>query len=370
MPSIATHRIVAALGAALPMLAGAVTIGTQQSTDGTHKDELHWVDFANVAGTIPAGIDTAYEADVPSGGPAPLKLVFNLRPTGAATATRAFRSFSGSALGQAGKYQTGGQPALRSARPNATLELSNIALRNNAGWRLRLDWVVADAESTDYGEYIRGTAVGGWTQYDRLDPSAAWTPQSDVTLTLAGNDFAIESTNVTGSSYAPAYLLATNNPDSFVITNGGSGGGAQIVAFAVVPLIPQASIACNPANLQPGQSSTCTVTVTNPPLDAYSLPVTVAADPALNASDCNRTLNFAAKQTTATCTITASPTAPASAQATATITASPGNYTLGTPSAQVTVGAAPNPVPTLSSAALALMGLLLGGLGWVRRKQA
>lgn len=386
MPLTPRKLIVALSAAALPFAAGAQTvIGTAQSSNGQHHNDLHWVNFA---GADAAAISNTYEAEVPSGTPAnPLTLTFGLAASGQPLAgLRRLHSFPGAALGYTGQYELPNTvlPGLRNARSlvrpvapvTTTIELSSIELRNGQGWPLQFQWIVADAESTDHTEFINGTTDGGnWEILETLDGVPLVSPgdtRSEVTATLAGSTFGLANTRSGG--YAPAYLLNTLNPGAVSVSYGGdsSGSGAQIVAFAIWPLMPEASIACSPASIAPGQASTCTVTVTNPPLAAFDIPVTTTANPSLNTSDCNRTLSFAAgpATATATCTITAHPGADPGAEVTATITASPGNYTLGTPSATVHTGAAPTPVPTLSTAAMALMGLLLGGLGIVRRRKA
>ena len=97
----------------------------------------------------------------------------------------------------------------------------------------------------------------------------------------------------------------------------------------------------------------------------------------LDVSDCDRNLSFAPGPATvsATCAIKALPNTPAGTATTdVSITPSPGNYTLGTSTTQVQVtstgGGTTQAVPALSTTALAWMGLLLGGMGLVRRRRA
>jgi hypothetical protein len=73
--------------------------------------------------------------------------------------------------------------------------------------------------------------------------------------------------------------VSTQNPGAVDVTI--TTGFAQAAAFAVWPQLPQVSVACGPASLtdSAAQVSTCTVTVNNPPLDDFSIPLTVSTNP-------------------------------------------------------------------------------------------
>ena len=387
------HPLAIACGVVLPIAcAQAITLpATNLAVDGAHQADLHWVNFQGVT-SAQLGAANPYDTTVPSGGTVPLALSFTLQAVDQTFGTRAVGWFSGNALGRSGQYsQSSGQHALRATHPTTgpqtgSLQLTGITLRNPAGQRLQFLWVTADAETTDASEYIRGTTDGtDWASYEELPPvpPPAGLGQGAVSLTL-GSSFAIESTiplpDVYRYANAPAHLLATQTPSAIRIEMGGRLNGAQAVAFAVSPLMPRAAVTCTPAALadSAGQVSTCTVTVTNPPLDDFTIDVGVTSDPRYT-SDCG-TLSFVggnAPSASQSCTITATPnTEPDDGSVTATVTILPstaGNYEVDPNAGHFDVRVydddSLHPVPTLSGAFLGLLGLMLAGLGAIRHRR-
>jgi hypothetical protein len=151
----------------------------------------------------------------------------------------------------------------------------------------------------------------------------------------------------------------------------------RAAAFGVIAFIPRVSVHCSPSSLNdaPGQQATCTVTVGNAPQSDFAIALALTGDASRYSSDC-ASVAFAALQSHATCTVTATPNsvpgdgAAPIGIAVQTDATNPSWLVKG--SAQtVTVqdddiaGATGGvtPVPTLGEWGLALLGALAAGLG-------
>lgn len=391
-PFLRRFSLLAAL-TALPLAVSAQTVlTTQLANDGANKDVLHWVNFGSLTPANLAASNT-YQAAVGSATGLPFQLSFTLQASTSTFATENLGNYPQSRLGQLGNYAQSGAVVLRvplppgGGGPGGTLNFSGIAVRNSAGERLQFQWIVADAESTAGDEQITGTTDGGaWTELEQLlDPLG----DADNELLRTGNDFTIRARNAgtTSSRGNIAFLVSTQNPGA--VSVGFRPGGVEAAAFAVWPLTPVATLACDKTSLvdAPNQESICTVTVTNPPLDSFDIPLTVSTDPRYSTT-CG-TLSFVgstdpawnATSMSKTCTITATPNiVPGDGSVTASIdfdTQVVNNYIVPVPASatgtaiQIEVAnddnqiIAPGPVsavPTLGQWTLAWLALLTGGM--------
>ena len=363
---------------ALPWAASAqTTLSTQLANDGTYKNDLYWINFDGVTAANLTALAN-YQAVI-SNGTGNYGLSFALQAVGSGFVNpRALATNPLTSLGQPGHYSqssgtfvipTSGTPA------DGTLNFTNIEVRNQANQRLQFQWIVADAERTSgNGERIDGTTNGdGWALLEMLPGTTAGAPLNE--LTFGASTFSITPT-LAGTSIN-AFLVSTKihdvaNPGaiSILLTE---PNGAQAVALAVQPLIPQASIACVQPRINTGETSICTVTVDNPPLDNFTIPVTVPTGPDYT-SNCGKTFNFTGSGNTSvsqTCTVTVpAGTTPTPTTVPLTITPSPaGNYVVKKDGQVLLGAAAAAAVPTLNEWALMLLGLAMLGVAGFHYKR-
>lgn len=157
-------------------------------------------------------------------------LRFNARVTGTNPAYNdvAAPSWSGSAVGNSAFIGIPGRPVLYSAQAGvSTIAITNITVTPPAGGGVTVySFVVADAESSNEGEYIRMTTNGGgWQLLDSVPPIAGSTmpPISGV-----GSTF-VDITGTGGT--VGAYILGSNSPTSVTVQT--QSGGLQGVMFAL-----------------------------------------------------------------------------------------------------------------------------------------
>lgn len=147
-------------------------------------------------------------------------------------------------------------------------------------------------------------------------------------------------------------------------------------ATECLPQLPVVTLARTPTALveSPSNQAVCTITSdTAAPSGGLSVALTLPAASGRYSTDCTDPITIAAASTTATCTIVATPDTVAgdgsvNAIMSLTTPSATSPYTLGTPaSATITVNdddraGAVSAVPTLSSWALSLLGLVLAGV--------
>ena len=143
------------------------------------------------------------------------------------------------------------------------------------------------------------------------------------------------------------------------------------------------TLACTPTALvdSPSNQAVCTITSdTAAPSGGLSVALTLPAASGRYSTDCTDPITIAAASTTATCTFVATPNTFAgdgsvNAIMSLTTPSATSPYTLGTPaSATITVNdddraGAVSAVPTLSSWALSLLGLVLAGSAGFNRRR-
>lgn len=379
------------------------TAQAYQALDGpVNADVIRWLDFSGMTGAGPS-YSQDFLFDVPSSSGVSTQLALTLergsilatyhgtlsaQPVPAYTGTETNR---GSAFGLTARYRpdtAAREPALRSRGGIMRLNLNQLVLTNAAGHELQFQMVAVDAEETTplsigQTEGIRFTTDGGdWIDPVQLTPLAGnlaatvLASYPDPKSVLLQSRLPLLPENYAAS----AWMHTTTNPSNLIAildTEPGPGeqSEAQAVAFGVIPLIPEAQVSCAPAALidAAGQNSTCTVTVTNPPRSAYAIELTVAGDSTRFSSNC-ASVSFAALQTQATCTVTATPNnTPGDGVATVVVSVSSDSEEpswLAVGSAQTitirdssTTGVGITAVPTLGEWMLAMLGLGLGALG-------
>lgn len=157
-------------------------------------------------------------------------------------------------------------------------------------------------------------------------------------------------------------------------------------AAECLPMLPVVTLICTPNTLVDSANNVATCTVTSDtaaPTGGLSVALTLPTSNPRYTTTCASPITIAAGQTTAACTITATPnTVVGDGSVTATLALVPietsAPYTLGTPnSAAVVVNdddvapppSPPTPVPTLGEWALMLLGLGVIGLAWPQRRR-
>ena len=171
----------------------------------------------------------------------------------------------------------------------------------------------------------------------------------------------------------------TVSSPNFTTTDSAQG----LDATECLPQLPVVTLACTPTALvdSPSNQAVCTITSdTAAPSGGLSVALTLPAASGRYSTDCTDPITIAAASTTATCTFVATPNTVAgdgSVNAIMSLTTPSGTspYTLGTPaSATITVNdddraGAVSAVPTLSSWALSLLGLVLAGSAGFNRRR-
>ncbi|THT98081.1 hypothetical protein E9531_14860 [Lampropedia puyangensis] len=292
----------------------------------------------------------------------------------------------GSALGEVlyAPYVSTRQPALVSEHGTATLNLSELALRNAAGHQLQFHLVAADAGETVPLSSTESEGLSFVTNGEAWDASAAvqitpvWGNQpATVQHSMMGDTVGLSSRLVSFADpnlplaeadyRASAWVFPTLNPTEVHASLYTQSGNNQAVAFAVIPLIPEAYVQCAPWILEAGASATCTISVTNPPQSAYTLSLVLNGD-ADRFTGCT-SVSFAPLQESATCTLTPTPGPDAGVQVQVGVDAgAPGWLTPG-PLTQVATRAfsgstaSVKPVPADAPWALGLLVIALGLLG-------
>ncbi|MBF5006042.1 hypothetical protein [Diaphorobacter caeni] len=331
------------------------------------------------------------------------------------------QSHRGSALGAVlYKPDTAARrPALVSSTGSMLLNLRQIVLRNSAGHALQFKLVAADAEETvpvppgDYSEPRSETLSfqtdgGSWdgTEAVQITPVRGDKPATVLRSPAFGNlgDTITLSSRLTAQNdpaapldaadyRASAWLHPTLNPTAIRTQFFNTSTSNQAAAFAVIPLIPEASVACAATELLPGQSATCTVSVVHPPQSAYSLPLVLSGDGA-RFGGC-ASVDFAALQTSATCTLTPTSGPAAAVDVSVGVDAAQPGWLVTGQAVRVSVaaqddgtgapgtggpgsgnpgngtpGASVQAVPANAAWALALLAAALGALGWRRAGRA
>lgn len=171
----------------------------------------------------------------------------------------------------------------------------------------------------------------------------------------------------------------TVSSPNFTTTDSAQG----LDATECLPQLPVVTLACTPTALvdSPSNQAVCTITSdTAAPSGGLSVALTLPAASGRYSTDCTDPITIAAASTTATCTIVATPNTVAgdgsvNAIMSLTTPSATSPYTLGTPaSATITVNdddraGAVSAVPTLSSWALSLLGLVLAGSAGFNRRR-
>ncbi|WP_028603235.1 IPTL-CTERM sorting domain-containing protein [Ottowia thiooxydans] len=405
------HKILALASLLLPWTLAQAQTPAQAyiALDGS-VSQIRWLDFAGMVGAGPTYAQD-FLFDVPPSSGVATKLGLHIE-RGSLLATyhgnlsaQPLPAYVGSVIGRGSafglplRYQpdtAARKPALRSMGGIMRLNLSQLVLRNSAGHDLQFELFAVDAEETtpisgSDSESIYFTTDGGdWGNPAQLTPVAGNLPATVLAAYPDPKRVVLRSKlPLLPTEYAAsAWMHSTVNPSSIIAgldTEPGSAeqSEAQAVAFGIIPSIPEVSVSCAPATLldAAGQTATCTVGVTNPPRSAYAIALSLAGDATRFSSDC-ASVNFAAFQNEASCTITATPNttrgdgaAPISVSASTNpddpawiVRGDPQTVTVqdndnGAPVAGVTA------VPTLSEWTLMALGLLLSVLGVSRMRR-
>lgn len=234
-----------------------------------------------------------------------------------------------------------------------------------------------------------GGTTGSVLANDQINTAAV--PAANFTLTQVSADAGLTLDTATGAiNAAPGqpgaktltYQLCPKY-DQAVVPNFQSS--ACKTAVATVTLTgpaapPSVSVTCTPNVLtdSAGQVSTCTITADTTVTNALVVDLTPPTASSRYQTDCASQITIAAGQAQASCTITATAnTDPVdgNVMAALAITDNTALYTVSTRNASVEVQNDDNvtppqppadatPVPSLQQAAIALLGLLVAGLGW------
>lgn len=187
------------------------------------------------------------------------------------------------------------------------LEALNFRGPDNRPWSYKL--VIADAESSnEKGEMYAGTTTGGGPWEFLVSLTSTNTPPAEPSGgidTTSGRSFTY---NGQGGP-APAKVLTTENPTAVTVTLGagtnshldarGSNPTAQAMAIGVWPLVPEVTVDC-PAINPPIASQACTVTVVNPPREAFT--VKLDSQPDIDpSSTCLANMSFPVGTTSQSC---------------------------------------------------------------------
>lgn len=186
-----------------------------------------WLNFANYndasARTV-AGQNLSFT--LPDGS----VLSFNARVSGTTTAYNAIAapSWGGSAIGNSAFIGIPGRPVLYTAGAGTrTITFSNISVTPPAGASATVySFVVADAESSNEGEFLRiSSNGGGWQLLDSVQP-------------ISGSSFPLiagvgtNTVDISGrSGTVGAYIVSSNSPTSVTVET--QAGGLQGVMFAI-----------------------------------------------------------------------------------------------------------------------------------------
>lgn len=157
-------------------------------------------------------------------------LRFNARVTGTNPAYNAVTapSWSGSAVGNSAFIGIPGRPVLYSAQAGtSTIAITGITIMPPAGGGVTVySFVVADAESSNGGEFIRMTTNGGsWQLLDSVPPISGST-MPPISGVGAGT---VDITGAGGT--VGAYILGSNSPTAVTVQT--QSGGLQGVMFAI-----------------------------------------------------------------------------------------------------------------------------------------
>jgi hypothetical protein len=352
---------------------------------GPYAAEIHWLDFTPVAPGLRPIDNTTPNAQAIAATLGAVGTLVSGSVSTAQTVTsgtgylypRAVPTYSQAIFGNTttGFYTGISAPVALYTTPavytgSTSVTLSNPIVKGTDGRRWQAYVVLADAESTGpVGEEV--TATGS--------PTA---PE------------AMPGTPLTYGTWQPAKVFQALNPTTATIT-AQSTGGKEGFAIGVRPLTPKVVITCDAATSPAATQANCTVTVSNPPLEAFT--ITPSPSDATNldsTSSCLNSIAFAAPSVTTsgtppdvqqTCVIKAAAgkAAPGAITLTPTSTDSgkngvsgwvvvPGTPTLGAALAVTGVSGATGvaAVPVDSGWMLLLASLGILGAAGLRRKQA